>query len=256
MPVCIAEKLGRPRSSSAQTSPSSTASSRVARSIAVATSAKALRQVVVGTRPELAAAAADVRKRAVAVELHLVEPVPAARELVDERREHRPVARAQGSRRRRPRRASAGSASSAPCRRGAPGTSVQTPWSRSPPRRTVRPPSRFSSSSSYVPWSQISTVPGAVLAGRDLARERRVLERVVLDVHRERLGAALERNALRDGPRREHAVALEPEVVVEAARGVLLDDEDRRAVIRRGAAERLRRPGRVALASCRRRALP
>ena len=49
----------------------------------------------------------------------------------------------------------------------------------------MRPPSRFSSRSSYVPRSQISTVPGAVLPGRDRALERRVVERVVLDVHRE-----------------------------------------------------------------------
>ncbi len=39
------------------------------------------------------------------------------------------------------------------------GTSVQTPSSRSPRRRTVRPPPGFSSRSSYVPRSQISTVP-------------------------------------------------------------------------------------------------
>src|SRR5207253_2778272 len=39
------------------------------------------------------------------------------------------------------------------------GTSDQRPSSREPCRRTVSPPSRFSSTSSYVPWSQISTVP-------------------------------------------------------------------------------------------------
>ena len=37
-----------------------------------------------------------------------------------------------------------------------------------------------------MPSSKISTVPGAVLAFRDLAVERRVLERVILDVHGER----------------------------------------------------------------------
>jgi len=39
------------------------------------------------------------------------------------------------------------------------GTSAQVPSSRSPCSRTVSPPSFFSSTSSYVPLSQISTVP-------------------------------------------------------------------------------------------------
>ena len=85
----------------------------------------------------------------------------------------------------------------------------------------------FSSTSSYVPRSQISTVPGAVLALRDLALEGRVVERVVLDVDGERALARLERHALRHRPARERAVALEPEVVVEPPRVVPLDDEDR-----------------------------
>ena len=74
---------------------------------------------------------------------------------------------------------------------------------------------------------------GAVVALRDLALERRVLERMVLDVHGEMLLAGLERHALRHGPRGEHAVALEAEVVVEAPRVVPLHDEDRE--LRRGA---------------------
>ena len=68
---------------------------------------------------------------------------------------------------------------------------------------------------------------GAVVALRDLARERRVVERVILDVHRERALARLEGDALRHRPRGERAVPLEPEVVVEAPRVVALDDEDR-----------------------------
>ena len=68
---------------------------------------------------------------------------------------------------------------------------------------------------------------GAVLALRDLALEARVLERVILDVDGKRTHAWLERHALRHGPRRERAVLLEPEVVVEAPRVVALDDEDR-----------------------------
>src|SRR5439155_23751101 len=88
----------------------------------------------------------------------------------------------------------------------------------------------------------------AVLPLRDLAVERRVLERVVLDVHRERAAAGLERHALRDGPRRERALLLEPEVVVQPPCVVPLDDEDRlpAALLR---AERLGCDLRVALAA-------
>ena len=88
---------------------------------------------------------------------------------------------------------------------------------------------------------------GAVLPLRDLAVERRVLERMVLDVDGEVLLARLERHALRDRPARQRAVPLEPEVVVEAARIVALDDEDRRLAALL-AAERLRCLLRVALA--------
>ena len=51
---------------------------------------------------------------------------------------------------------------------------------------------------------------------------------MVLDVNGEMLRARLERDALRDRPAEQDAVALEPEVVMEAARVVPLDDEDRR----------------------------
>ena len=68
---------------------------------------------------------------------------------------------------------------------------------------------------------------GAVVALRDLARERRVLERMILDVNGEVLLARLERHAFRHGPGGEHAVALEAEVVVQAPRVVPLHDEDR-----------------------------
>jgi hypothetical protein len=41
----------------------------------------------------------------------------------------------------------------------------------------------FSSTSSYQPESQISTVPAVVLARRDLTLEQRILERMILDAH-------------------------------------------------------------------------
>ena len=89
---------------------------------------------------------------------------------------------------------------------------------------------------------------GAVVPLRDLARERRVLERVVLDVDGEMLLAGLERHALRHRPGGEHAVALEAEVVVEPPRVVALHDEDRRLRLPALAPERLRGLLAVALA--------
>src|SRR6186997_3219601 len=68
----------------------------------------------------------------------------------------------------------------------------------------------------------------AVVAGRDLALEAPVRERVILDVDGEVLRAGLERHAFGDGPARERAVPLEPEVVVEPTSVVPLDHEDRR----------------------------
>ena len=55
----------------------------------------------------------------------------------------------------------------------------------------------------------------------------RVLERVILHVHREMALAASKRDALRHRPARERAVALEPKVVVKTSRGVPLDHETR-----------------------------
>ena len=87
----------------------------------------------------------------------------------------------------------------------------------------------------------------AVLARRDLALERAVVERMILDVHREHALAGLERQPLRHSPAREHAVPFEAEVVVEAPRGMALNDKSQlRALF--PASERLRRRLRVALA--------
>ena len=65
----------------------------------------------------------------------------------------------------------------------------------------------------------------AVLALRNDALELVVLDRVVLDLHRQALDGRVERGPLRDRPRQHHAVPLEPEVVVERGRAVLLDHE-------------------------------
>src|SRR6476659_8067442 len=85
--------------------------------------------------------------------------------------------------------------------------------------------------------------PGAVLALRDLPLEVGVLDRMVLNVDGEVLLARLQRDALRHSPGRERPVPFEPEVVVQPARIVALDDEDGLCLLPRAAArEGLGRP--------------
>src|SRR5690606_27826212 len=83
----------------------------------------------------------------------------------------------------------------------------------------------------------------AVLALRDHALEVGVLERVVLGLRCEPPLAGHEARSLRHRPALEHAVELEPEVVVQAARGVLLHDE---APAARPTRARVARASRVA----------
>src|SRR5262245_43996712 len=59
----------------------------------------------------------------------------------------------------------------------------------------------------------------AVLALRDRTFERVVLDRVILDLHGKPLLAGIEARTARDRPALHHAVELEPQVVVQAARG-------------------------------------
>ena len=86
-----------------------------------------------------------------------------------------------------------------------------------------------------------------VLTCGDLTLEGRVVEWMVLDMDGEGLLPGLERNALRDRPACEGAVALEPEVVVQSARVVTLDDEDRLLRLFPLFTERLRRLLRIPL---------
>ena len=91
----------------------------------------------------------------------------------------------------------------------------------------------------------------AVLALRNRAFEAPVLERVVLDLYRQPLHPRVEARSLRDRPAPQHTPVLQAEVVVEAARGVLLHGEAQPAA--RAApplrAARLRRALEVPLAS-------
>ena len=227
VPCCIAEKLGRPCSSSAQTSPSSTAFGVLT---AWASAPRPRRSASVRSlslrERERALAAADVRERAVAVPLHLVEPLVAARQLVGERGEHRLVASVRPTPRRRPSRCGSG-ASSAPCRRGG----------RARASRRPRAARRAAGRSGW-PFALLlerarrcrdpRSRPCRRRTGPSGSRPRRSRSRAGDPRRGPRAPLArLERHALRHRPRGERAVALEPEVVVEPPRVVALDDEDR-----------------------------
>ena len=188
-------------------------------------------QIVVGPAAELTGAAAKVRDGAVAVPLHLVEPALAGRDLLDERGEHRPVAV-----RRRPAswpRATClllvALADQKPVLRVA--VELRRHERPRPVEALAVQPDREAAVALLLDQLVRPAVPdldraGAVVAGRDLPLEVRVVERMVLDVDGERAPARLERDALRDRPARERAIALEPEVVVEPPSVVPLHDED------------------------------
>ena len=76
-----------------------------------------------------------------------------------------------------------------------------------------------------VPWSQTIIVPPPYSPFGMTPSKLAVVERVVLGVHREPLLAGIEARALRHRPALQHAVELEPEIIVQAPRGVLLHDE-------------------------------
>ena len=66
---------------------------------------------------------------------------------------------------------------------------------------------------------------GAVFASGDVALERGVFQRMILGVHRQVVHRRRLRQVFGHRPRHQHAVSLQPEVVVQPARVVLLDDE-------------------------------
>ena len=110
-------------------------------------------------------------------------------------------------------------------------TSVNRPASFSPRSRSfelARPdglagvPGQLRFKGSPVPGSASSR---AVLALRDVRLEVEVLQRVVLGPGSEPALVGIARGALGESPRGEHAIDLEPKVVVEAARAVAVDDE-------------------------------
>ena len=69
--------------------------------------------------------------------------------------------------------------------------------------------------------------PSAVLLGRDDAFELRILQRMVFNMNRQPFLAGIEAGPLGHSPAFQRPVELEPEIVVQAGRGVFLNDIDR-----------------------------
>src|SRR6267378_6194840 len=68
--------------------------------------------------------------------------------------------------------------------------------------------------------------PTAVLALGNHALEARVVQWMILDLHRQSLHFRIERGTLRHSPRHEDSTRLEAEVVVQRAGAVLLNNEE------------------------------
>ena len=66
---------------------------------------------------------------------------------------------------------------------------------------------------------------GAVFAFGDAPFELGVIERMILDVHRQALVIGRQARTPGHGPALQHAIELEAQVVMQPARSVLLDDE-------------------------------
>ena len=71
--------------------------------------------------------------------------------------------------------------------------------------------------------------PRAVLSGGNVSLEIAVVERMILDVHRQAAVSRRERRTLRHGPRSQHAVGLEPEIVVQSRGAMHLHHESQAA---------------------------
>src|SRR6266508_6267786 len=222
----MAEKLERPSSSSAQTSPSRTQSGVLTACSSARAGREALGEVVAPAAAKRDVSAGDVRERAVAVPLDLEHPLVALRDVVHERRQHRRVL-AVLRRYGRP---------VVPLAQDEPVLRVAGELRRHERPRSLEALAVEADRESAVPLLLQELIcarvpdldlPRAVLALRNLALEVRVLERVVFHVDREPLLAGLQRHALRNRPARKRPVPLQSEVVVEPARVVALDDEDR-----------------------------
>ena len=88
---------------------------------------------------------------------------------------------------------------------------------------------------------------GAILLFRNGALEARIRDRVILDLHRHALVLAVVAGAFRHGPAFHGAVEFQPEIVMQAAGPVFLDDEGQLLAFGFVAAGRLGRDGEIAL---------
>jgi hypothetical protein len=88
----------------------------------------------------------------------------------------------------------------------------------------------------------------AIVAGRNGPLEASIVERMILDLDRQALDGRIARRGLCHGPRLQHSVMLDAEVVVQPCRGVPLDQIGQPALARRlGGARGFRRAGEVPL---------
>ena len=134
-------------------------------------------------------------------------------------------ASARSGRPRRRRRPCAGGASSSDRRRATP---ARASTRRRGAPRAAAPSGRrlcFSSRRSYVPRSQISTVPAPYSPAGIMPSKSAYSSGWSSTCTARWRSPRPQRDALRHRPARERAVALEPEVVVETPRGVPLDHE-------------------------------
>jgi len=69
--------------------------------------------------------------------------------------------------------------------------------------------------------------PRTVLLGRDDAFEFRIFQRMIFDMHGEAFLARIEAGPFRHGPALQCPVELEPEIIMQARRGMFLHDIDR-----------------------------
>src|SRR5207253_2825018 len=172
-------------------------------------------QVVVPAAAQLHLALADVGERAIAVPFRLEQPVRSLRQTGAEGREHRLVAACGPTRWRR---------RLLPLADDQPVLLLagELRWNQRPGPVELVAAQPYGQTAVLLLFYQLvgAVVPdldraGAILAFRDLPLEGGVVQRMVLDVDGEVLRAGLERHALRHRPARQHAVALQPEVVVQ-----------------------------------------
>jgi len=89
----------------------------------------------------------------------------------------------------------------------------------------------------------------AIFAGRNNALKAAVLQRMVLNVHRQPLRGGVKRRPFGDGPAFQNAIEFQTKVVVQMRRGMLLDNERQLLVVGDSPAPRFRRDAEIPLAS-------